>query len=108
MEITDEALVNWEWEYSGQVWGFDPRRTPQDSIGGIENFAIPDDTVATIVTAHHWKVIRLKRDALLLETDWWAMSDRTMTSDQTSYRQSLRDITTQSDPDDITWPTKPT
>ena len=34
---------------------------------------------------------RSKRDNLLQETDWWAVSDRTMTSEQTTYRASLRD-----------------
>ena len=53
---------------------------------------------------------RNERDRLLTETDWWAMSDRTMTSAQTTYRQALRDITTHSnwphlEQDD--WPTKP-
>ena len=53
---------------------------------------------------------RSQRDKLLTETDWWAVSDRTMTSDQTAYRKSLRDITTHSnwphlEADD--WPTKP-
>tara|TARA_B100000900_G_C20470978_1_gene671361 strand:- start:94 stop:588 length:495 start_codon:yes stop_codon:yes gene_type:complete len=53
---------------------------------------------------------RSQRDKLLTETDWWAVSDRTMTSDQTAYRKALRDITTHSDwphleADD--WPTKP-
>jgi len=53
---------------------------------------------------------RIVRDRLLAETDWWAVSDRTMTSAQTTYRQALRDITTHSnwphlEADD--WPTKP-
>jgi hypothetical protein len=51
---------------------------------------------------------RSKRDVLLSETDWWATSDRTMTAEQTAYRQALRDITDQAGfPTDITWPTKP-
>lgn len=53
---------------------------------------------------------RQKRDQLLAETDWWAMSDRTMTAEQTAYRQALRDITTHANwPNlaDSDWPTKP-
>jgi len=51
--------------------------------------------------------IRMKRDGLLQETDWWAVSDRTMTAEQTAYRQALRDITSQAGfPFSITWPTK--
>ena len=53
---------------------------------------------------------RNKRNNLLSETDWWAMSDRTMTSAQTTYRTALRDLPTHSnwphlEEDD--WPTKP-
>ena len=52
--------------------------------------------------------IRHLRNDNLTETDWWATSDRTMTADQTAYRQALRDITSQAGfPTDITWPTKP-
>ena len=52
--------------------------------------------------------VRQERDKLIAETDWWALSDRTMTSEQEAYRQALRDITTQCDtPKAITWPTKP-
>ena len=52
--------------------------------------------------------VRLERDELLKETDWWAVSDRTMTAEQIAYRQALRDITTQTDfPYEVTWPTKP-
>ena len=49
-----------------------------------------------------------RRRDLLLETDVWALSDRTMTAEQTAYRQALRDITGQAGfPNNVTWPTKP-
>ena len=55
--------------------------------------------------------IRLKRNTLLDETDWWAVADRTMTDDQKKYRQDLRDITngldTEEKAENVTWPTKP-
>ena len=52
--------------------------------------------------------IRNKRNELLSDTDWWAVSDRTITQSETDYRQNLRDITNQSDfPTEVTWPTKP-
>ena len=53
---------------------------------------------------------RIKRDQLIAETDWWAMSDRTMTAEQTAYRQALRDITTHANwphLEEADWPTKP-
>ncbi len=37
--------------------------------------------------------LRFERNNLLAETDWWGVSDNTMTSEQTKYRQDLRDIT---------------
>jgi len=59
-------------------------------------------------TAMKWTLIRDKRDVLLAETDWWATSDRTMTSDQTDYRKKLRDIPQDyGSPDDVVYPTKP-
>ena len=52
--------------------------------------------------------IRSRRDGLMQETDWMALSDNTMASDWANYRQALRDITGQSGfPYEITWPTKP-
>ena len=44
---------------------------------------------------------------LLQQTDWRASSDLTLSDDWKTYRQALRDITTQSDPFNITWPTAP-
>ena len=55
--------------------------------------------------------LRRKRDALLVETDWMALGDVTMTDAWKTYRQALRDITKQTPTDDglsnITFPTKP-
>ena len=52
--------------------------------------------------------IRLERDTLLSQTDWWCLSDRTATQEQLDYRQALRDITSQTGfPHDIVWPAKP-
>ena len=56
-----------------------------------------------------WGEIREKRDDLLLETDWTQnpdVPDATKAKWQT-YRQALRDVPLQSDPYNITWPTKP-
>ena len=51
--------------------------------------------------------VRAKRDGLLQETDWMALSDVTMSDTITAYRQALRDIPSQSGfPFSVTWPTK--
>jgi len=66
-----------------------------------------------------WKMtlLRRERDKLLAETDWMAVSDRTMTQQQTTYRQALRDLPDNSTPtltvngeldkSSVTWPVKP-
>ncbi len=53
-----------------------------------------------------WDIIRKRRNRELSETDWMALSDVSMSDTWKTYRQSLRDITTQ-DINNITWPTKP-
>ena len=57
------------------------------------------------------KELRNARNSLLAETDFYALSDVTMSSDMQTYRQNLRDITTGLDTvekvNNVTWPTKP-
>jgi len=56
--------------------------------------------------------LRAKRNKLLADTDYLALSDNTMSAEMTTYRQSLRDITngltTVADVEAVVWPTKPT
>ena len=71
---------------------------------------VTEEYVATslVVTPVTEGLARSKRDGLIASTDWWALPDRTMTAEQTAYRQALRDITDQDGfPTNITWPTKP-
>ena len=73
------------------------------------------DAVATkeveLIAAVKLEDLRVERNRLIAETDWWAMSDTaTMTDAQKTYRQSLRDITKtykSLDDDGFSWPTKP-
>ena len=51
--------------------------------------------------------VRIRRNDLLLETDYFALSDVTMSSDMTTYRQKLRDLPATVDLTDIVYPTKP-
>ena len=55
--------------------------------------------------AYPMVLLREERDKKLTETDWWAMSDRTMTTEQTNYRQALRDIPANVDAGTLTAPT---
>ena len=55
--------------------------------------------------------LRAKRNQLLAETDFYALSDVTMSSDMETYRQNLRDLPDGKDTvekcENATWPTKP-
>jgi len=52
--------------------------------------------------------VREKRDELLAATDWMANSDVTLADNWKTYRQALRDITSQDGfPNSVTYPTEP-
>ena len=55
--------------------------------------------------------LREQRNQLLAETDFYALSDVTLSDDMTTYRQALRDLPAGKDTVDkvnnATWPTKP-
>ncbi len=55
--------------------------------------------------------LRQKRNVLLAETDYLALSDNTLADNMKTYRQELRDLTNGLDTVDkvknVTWPTKP-
>jgi hypothetical protein len=56
-----------------------------------------------------WIEIRDQRAQLLQESDWTQLGDipQSVRDSWTTYRQQLRDITNQSNPFSIVWPTKP-
>ena len=55
--------------------------------------------------------LRSRRNRLLAETDFYALSDVTMSNEMKTYRQNLRDLPDGKDTVDkcnnATWPTKP-
>ena len=55
--------------------------------------------------------LRQGRNRRLAETDFYALSDVTMSDDMKTYRQNLRDLPSGKDTvekcDNVTWPTKP-
>ena len=62
-------------------------------------------------------LLRVERNKLLTQTDWWALSDNEISEERRLYRQRLRDITINATPrldeynnliiDSVQWPTKP-
>ena len=104
-EPTSEAEFNTMFR---KVVGADANGTAIEST----DHGIAWSTVAAkrdeLIAAQPLKELREERDRRLAETDWWAVADRTMTAEQTAYRQALRDITnTYSSLDDVVWPVKP-
>ena len=58
--------------------------------------------------ARQMEQIRSHRNNLLIETDWRATSDLTMSDAWKTYRQELRDIPASNTVyENVTWPTKP-
>ena len=79
----------------------------------IQTYQVTDATTETIEKRKEikWGEIRVQRNTLLSECDWTQFNDSPITGSQLTewqtYRQSLRDITNQSNPYEITWPVKP-
>ena len=67
------------------------------------------DQVAADILAVKWVDIRSRRDGLMAESDYMAMPDSPAISDAwKTYRAALRDLpASESDPDDIVFPDKP-
>ena len=77
------------------------------------HFVGQDDTRDARILAEKWANIRTRRNRELTESDWVVVKAKeehpnaSIPSDWVDYRTELRDITKQSDPDNITWPSKP-
>ena len=65
-------------------------------------------TAVDLTDEEYWAEIRASRDIKLSETDFYALSDVTMSDDMKSYREALRQLPqSKSKPSEIVWPTKP-
>jgi hypothetical protein len=64
-------------------------------------------TLRNKTDAELMREVRGTRDDLLKETDWYSLSDVTMSSDMTTYREALRDLPANVDLTNIVYPTKP-
>ena len=69
-----------------------------------------DEEISTKVE-EKWLEIRELRDTLLTQSDWTQFQDSPITgptlTEWQTYRQSLRDITSQSNPFSLSWPARP-
>lgn len=104
--IETDALINaWEWWLpNGAMKKMPPRPGESyefDYQHGEWRFDLP----------RGWELIRTNRDALLASTDWRVIKaqERGESLDKAwvDYRQALRDVTNQGDPQNIIWPQAP-
>ena len=98
MEYTGVQLINGQWT---DVWTEVPK------------YADPVEQAEWVAscTAGQWDAVRQHRDDMLKGTDYTQLPDTPITaacrSAFSTYRQALRDITLQTDPYNIIWPTVP-
>jgi len=92
-------------EYKGELYDCD---TEAEAEALYQLALNPPALSAEEIAEDELMRLRMQRDELLAETDWWASSDLTMTPEQSAYRQALRDITeTYSSLAEVVWPEKP-
>ena len=117
-ELSDEALIEWD------MYVVLPTPIPSDYTKNITE-GIPtlidgtyhqvwnqEDAISEEISyrlENQWEEVRVQRNQLLLDCDWTQLADVSdeIKANWTEYRQSLRDITSQSNPFNINWPVKP-
>ena len=74
----------------------------------VQSHFVPDESAKDArLLADKWANVRSERNSKLAETDYLALSDNTLADNMKTYRSKLRSVPQDnSDPDDITWPTK--
>jgi len=70
--------------------------------------SLVDAAAIEVAAEQALKALRTRRNQLLAETDYLALSDQTMTAEMQAYRQALRDLPANTvDPANPVFPTKP-
>ena len=115
----DEFVLRGEPSNQSEFEAMFTKVTGADSNGSAIESSNPSDFGTTwadvkakydeMVAAKPMADLRAERDRRLVETDWWASSDLTMSDAQKKYRTDLRNIPASGATglDDVTWPTKP-
>ena len=95
-------------EYSGLEWLDSSQTKPTETE--------VNSKISELDNAEAMRLLRVERDIRIAKTDWRASSDLTLTDAWKTYRQALRDLTTQTpklnsyyelDLTSVTWPTEP-
>ena len=95
-------------DYSGLEWLDSSQTKPTETE--------VNSKISALDLAETMRLLRIERDTRIAKTDWRASSDLTLADAWKTYRQALRDITTQTpkldsnydlDLTSVTWPTEP-
>ena len=95
-------------DYSGLEWLDSSQTKPTETE--------VNSKISALDNAEPMRLLRIERDTRIAKTDWRASSDVTLSDAWKTYRQALRDITTQTpklgsdyelDLTSVTWPTEP-
>ena len=102
--VVQDALGNWV-----EAWTVvDSFSETTDEDGVVTSKSDKEAAYTASESAKLADSARKQRDSLISDTDYYALTDVTMGSGMTIYRQALRDISSQDGfPNEITWPTKP-
>jgi hypothetical protein len=117
-ELTDTSLIEWD------MYVVTPTTIPNDYTKNItegtpvltdglyyQNWIQTNASQSEIDyrLENQWFIIRETRNELLVECDWTQLGDVSAETKAiwSEYRQSLRDITSQTNPFSINWPVKP-
>jgi len=106
--------MSYTWEHEGKIFqtdpmGLVPSPTNSNELVPLYNLInLSEERARTISYEWRLKQLRLYRDKLIAETDWWVLPDINPSPAQLKYRQDLRDLTNNFDPDATpNFPVKP-
>jgi len=108
--VEQDANGNWVEKYVARDMFADTTETDDDGNVVTTTKAQHEAAYQATLDAKTATANRTKRDGLLADTDYFALTDVTMDAAMTTYRQALRDITAHANwPNlaDADWPTKP-
>tara|TARA_R110000803_G_scaffold42062_6_gene90268 strand:+ start:75 stop:584 length:510 start_codon:yes stop_codon:yes gene_type:complete len=100
--------VNGEWQREWAVRDMFADTTDADGVTTTK--AEHEAEYQSVLDASVGNAVRTKRNTLLVETDYFALTDVTMSAVMAAYRQALRDITGHASFPNLVeadWPTKP-
>lgn len=109
--VGEDIIANyWMINYTAVDMFADTTETDEDDVETTTTKAQHEAAYQATLDAKAAESNRTARDTLIAATDYFALTDVSMTADMTNYRQALRDITDHENwpnLEDADWPTKP-